>query len=176
MTVAVSLKKKWKKKSWLANNNSPVRPQRESTSRDVIECCNEVGCACRILKGGGGATGEPLGRTSHQETYGCTLKITNTPTGTERQLLQTSCFTLGDKSIKVNANVLISNKCFLLHQIALIRLMEYEVKIVPPVSSSEKRCFISESCLNSRCVWRRSLSLCSLSSWRCYLVEKEPYG
>lgn len=38
--------------------------------------------------GGGGNTAKPVGITSHQETYGCTLKITNTPRGTECQLLR----------------------------------------------------------------------------------------
>lgn len=59
--------------------------------------------------------GKPVGITSHQETYGCTLKITNTPRGTECQLLRAHAKVKfhfgggGAKSIKVNANVLISN-------------------------------------------------------------------
>lgn len=42
----------------------------------------------KLSGGGGGGYGEPVGITSHQETYGCTLKITNTPRGTECQLLR----------------------------------------------------------------------------------------
>lgn len=52
------------------------------------------------------------------------MKITNAPKGAECQLLQARAkvkFHFGDRSIKVNANVLISGECFLSPQITPIR-------------------------------------------------------